>query len=305
MKALIVGEFRDGKTLPATYELVAFAAAVGAEAQMFIVGAEAEAPKFDGKLYLADAGTHGEFNPEAHKKLLLDAVEASKPDCVVFSHSYYGYDLAPRIAAALGAAQVSETVGFEGGSFIVPACNSKMRRKVKPETDVCVVTVQAGAYPAPEEPQGTPQVEKIDAEAVESRLEVTGYEKTEPGGADLTKAEVIVTAGRGVGKKENMEIVESLAKALGGEVGASRPVVDAGWADYNRQVGTSGQTVAPKLYIACGVSGAIQHLAGMKKSGFIVAINTDKDAPIGEVADVLAVADVKQLAPAIVEKIGK
>jgi electron transfer flavoprotein alpha subunit len=98
-------------------------------------------------------------------------------------------------------------------------------------------------------------------------------------------------------------MIAQLAKALGGEYGASRPVVDAGWADHNRQVGSTGQTVSPKLYVACGVSGAIQHLAGMKKSEFVIAINTDKDAPIGEVADVLAVADVKQLVPALTEKL--
>ncbi len=126
-----------------------------------------------------------------------------------------------------------------------------------------------------------------------------GYEAAEKGEVDLTRAEVIVSAGRGVGKPENVDVIAGLARAFGGELGASRPVVDAGWVDHSRQVGTTGQTVAPKLYVACGISGAIQHLAGMKKSGFVVAINKDKDAPIGEVADVLVVADVLQLAPAL------
>ena len=112
-----------------------------------------------------------------------------------------------------------------------------------------------------------------------------------------------MSAGRGVGKPENVSIIEDLASALGGDYGASRPVVDSEWVEHNRQVGTTGQTVAPKLYVACGISGAIQHLAGMKKSEFIVAVNTDKDAPIGEVADVLVVADLKQFIPALTEKI--
>ena len=120
------------------------------------------------------------------------------------------------------------------------------------------------------------------------------YEEAEAGGVDLSKSEVIVSAGRGVGKPENVAIIEDLAKALGGDYGASRPVVDSEWADHTRQVGTTGQTVSPKLYVACGISGAIQHLAGMKKSEFVVAINTDRDAPIGEVADVLVVADLKE-----------
>ncbi len=125
----------------------------------------------------------------------------------------------------------------------------------------------------------------------------------EPGGVDLGKAEIIVSAGRGIGKPENVEIVADLAQKLGGEYGASRPVVDSEWVDHNRQVGTTGQTVSPKLYVACGISGAIQHLAGMKKSEFVVAINTDRDAPIGEVADVLVVADLKEFIPVLTEKL--
>jgi electron transfer flavoprotein alpha subunit len=132
-----------------------------------------------------------------------------------------------------------------------------------------------------------------------------GYEAAEAKGVDLAKAEVIVSAGRGVGKMENVQVIAALARALGGELGASRPVVDGGWVEHSHQVGTTGQTVSPKLYIACGISGAIQHLAGMKKSGFIVAINKDKDAPIGEVADVLVVADVMQFVPALTAKLAK
>jgi electron transfer flavoprotein alpha subunit len=116
---------------------------------------------------------------------------------------------------------------------------------------------------------------------------------------------VIVTAGRGIGKKDNVPVIAALAKALGGELGASRPVVDAGWVEHSHQVGTTGQTVSPKLYVACGVSGAIQHLAGMKKSDFIIAINKDKDAPIGEIADVLVVADVLQFVPKLTAKLAR
>jgi electron transfer flavoprotein alpha subunit len=137
------------------------------------------------------------------------------------------------------------------------------------------------------------------------RVEFLGYEPAEEKGVDLAKAEVIVSAGRGIGKKDNVPVIAALAKALGGELGASRPVVDAEWVAHDHQVGTTGQTVAPKLYVACGISGAIQHLAGMKKSDFIIAINKDKDAPIGEVADVLVVADVMQFVPALTAKLAK
>jgi electron transfer flavoprotein alpha subunit len=145
-------------------------------------------------------------------------------------------------------------------------------------------------------------VEKLAA-AGEKRIDFLGYEQAESGGVDLSKASVIVSAGRGVGKPENVQMVADLAKALGGEYGASRPVVDSEWVEHNRQVGTTGQTVAPKLYVACGISGAVQHLAGMKKSEFVLAVNTDADAPIGEVADVLVVADLKQFVPALTEKL--
>lgn len=302
MKALLVGEYREGKLLASSYELVAFAQKLGAEMALFVVGSDSQLPKFDGKVYLADAAQAGEYNPDLHKQLLLEVIAKEQPDTVVFSHSSYGWDLAPRVAAALKLAQVSEVVDVVDGAFIVPACNSKLRRSIKPKTARCIVTLQAGAFNLAGEPAGTPTVEKV-ATTGAARTEFGGYEVAEKGGVDLTKAQIIVSAGRGVGKKENVEIIAKLAAAFGGELGASRPVVDSGWVEHSRQVGTTGQTVSPKLYVACGISGAIQHLAGMKKSDFLVAINKDKDAPIGEVADVLVVADVLQLAPVLVERL--
>ncbi len=186
--------------------------------------------------------------------------------------------------------------------MVVPVCNAKLRRDVRVKTGKTVVTLQAGAFGLAELPSATPTVEKVTAGSG-GKIEFTGYEQAESGGVDLGKAKIIVSAGRGIGKPENVAMIADLAKALGGEYGASRPVVDSEWVEHNRQVGTTGQTVAPKLYVACGISGAIQHLAGMKKSEFIVAVNTDKDAPIGDVADVLVVADLKQFVPALTEKI--
>jgi electron transfer flavoprotein alpha subunit len=302
MKALLVGEYREGKILGSSYELVAFARKIGAEAAMFLVGGAGQHPAFDGKLFLADAAQVGEYNPDAHKRLLLQVIEKEKPELVVLSHSSYGWDMAPRLALALQAAQVSEVIDWQEGAYVVPACNSKLRRQVRSQTEVTVVTLQSGAFSLSGDPSGTPDVEMLSGDAG-GGLEFVGYEVGEKGGVDLTKAEIIVSAGRGVGKKENVEVISNLARVLGGELGASRPVVDAGWADHSRQVGTTGQTVSPKLYVACGISGAIQHLAGMKKSGFVVAINKDKDAPINEVADVLIVADVLQFAPVLTEKL--
>jgi electron transfer flavoprotein alpha subunit len=302
MKVLLVAEYRDGRLLNSSSELIRFAETLGAESAMVLVGSESALPAYDGTLYLADAARVGEFNPSVHKRLILDVVAREQPRMVVLPHSSYGWDLAPRLAVALNAAQVSEVVELKDGELVVPACNAKLRRQVKPATAVSVVTLQAGAFTPVGEPSGAPDVIRIEG-AGGGDLRFLGYEASEAAGVDLGKAEVIVSAGRGIGKPENLALIESLAKALKGEYGASRPVVDAEWAAHSRQVGTTGQTVSPKLYIACGISGAIQHLAGMKKSGFVLAINTDKDAPIGEIADVLAVADLKQLVPILTGKL--
>jgi electron transfer flavoprotein alpha subunit len=269
---------------------------------MFMVGSKDALPDFDGTLYLADAGAHGDFNPSVHRALLTEVVEKEQPDIIVLSHSSYGWDLAPRLACALKLPQISEVVEFKDSMPVVPVCNAKMRRTVKPNNDRYIVTLQAGAFTATEPGGATPEVVDIGGE-YSADVTFQGYEAAESGGIDLSKAEVIVSAGRGIGKPENIELISNLAKKLGGEYGASRPVVDSEWAEHNRQVGTTGQTVSPKLYIACGISGAIQHLAGMKKSEFVVAINTDKDAPINEVADVLVVADLKKFIPALLEKL--
>jgi electron transfer flavoprotein alpha subunit len=302
MKTLLVAEYREGKLQSSAGDLMAFAKKLGAESAMFLVGSENDLPKFEGTIYLADVKACGEYNPAVHKQLLLDTIAKVKPDMVVFSHSSSGWDLAPRVAFALQAAQVSEVVDIVDGVPVAPVCNSKLRRKVQPKTAITVLTLQAGAFNLAEEPTGTPTIEKISTTATD-KLQFGGYEQAEKGGVDLTKAQVIVSAGRGIGKPENIAMIAKLAQALKGEYGASRPVVDSEWAEHNRQVGTTGQTVSPKLYVACGISGAIQHLAGMKKSEFVVAINTDKDAPIGEVADVLVVADLKVFVPMLTEKI--
>ncbi len=305
MKALLVCEYREGKLLASSYELIAFADKLGADKVMVLIGKEAEAPRVNAKVYMAEAAKYGEYNPDLHKRIVLEASKREDPDYVVFLHSSYGWDLAPRVAAALRAGQVSEITGINEGKFEVGLCNSKLRRIVTPRTDKMVLTIQEGAFSVIGEPQGIAQLEKIDLTDSVSPQEFVGYEPAQKKEVDLTRAEVIVSAGRGIGKKENLAIVAALAKALGGELGASRPVVDAGWVEHSHQVGTTGQIVAPKLYVACGISGAIQHVAGMKKSVFVVAINKDRDAPIGEVADVLVVADVMQFVPALTAKLQK
>ena len=156
MKILLVAEYRDGKLLGSVNELIAFAVKMGAESAMFLVGSDSALPAYSGILYLADAAACGEFNPDVHKQLLLDVATREQPDMIAFSHSSYGWDLAPRIACALKAAQVSEVVDVEGGALIVPVCNAKLRRTVTPKTSQTVVTLQAGAFGLTDVPTGSP-----------------------------------------------------------------------------------------------------------------------------------------------------
>ena len=303
MKALLVCEYRDGKFLDVSYELLAFADQIGAESSLLLIGTEDDLPQFNGKVYLADVARYGEYNPDRHKQLILEAVDKENPDCIVFLHSSYGWDLAPRVAVSLKAAQVSEVVAITDGVYEVGCCNAKLRRSIAIKSAKTVVTIQAGAFTPQVVSQGRPDVTRLDVTDAAVLIEFAGYEAAEEKTVNLGKAEIIVSAGRGVGKKENISVIAGLAKALGGELGASRPVVDAGWVDHSHQVGTTGQVVSPKLYVACGISGAIQHVAGMKKADFVVAINKDRDAPIGEVADVLVVADVMQFVPALMARL--
>jgi electron transfer flavoprotein alpha subunit len=302
MKLLLVCEYRQGKLLDGAYELLGFADRLNAERAVVTIAAEASVPKCSAVVYLADAERVGEYNPDAHKRIVLAAAEKEQPDAIVFSHTAYGWDMAPRVAASLKAALISEVVATTEGGFEVPCFNSKMRRIIRPNTSRIVLTLQAGAF-APAAAEGAPMIEHVEIDSAPGRIELSGYEPAPKKDIDLGRAEVIVSVGRGVGKKENIPVVAELAKELGGELGATRPVVDAGWLEYSHQVGSTGQIVAPKLYVACGISGAIQHLAGMKRSDFIVAINKDKEAPIASIADVLVVADVMQFVPALTSRL--
>jgi electron transfer flavoprotein alpha subunit len=303
MKTLLIGESREGRLLNATYELFGASEKLKSEPILFLAGTEAGLPSYAGTLYLADAKKYGEYNPDLHKNMILQVVEKENPDYVVFLHSSYGRDLAPRIAASLRIGQVSEVVDIVDGTFELTCCNARMHRSVRVSTPRAVVTIQPGAF-SPIRPGGTPLIQAMLTDALSS-IEFAGYEPAGPEQIDLGKAGIIISAGRGIGTKENTALIWNLARILGGEVGASRPVVDAGWIEHSRQIGSTGQTVSPELYIACGISGAIQHLAGIKNSGYIVAINKDRDAPIGEIADALVVADVTQFLPALTERVTK
>jgi electron transfer flavoprotein alpha subunit len=245
------------------------------------------------------------YTAEASAAAIKAAIQACGADLILVSNTPTGWDVAPRIAAALDAAFVSDcfqvSAGADGLVFKRRVFNGKLDAKITTKSEKVVATVQPGAR-APFAGASEGSVEKlsvaIDPAAFRSRF--VEIKKSEAKGVDLSKASIIVSGGRGVGAPDKFpEVIKPLADALGGAMGASRPVVDAGWLPHEYQVGSSGQVVSPKLYIACGISGAIQHLVGMKTSNYIIAINKDPDAPIFEVANLGVVADLFEIVPAL------
>ena len=162
MKLLLVAEYREGIVRDRLIDLIGFAEKLGGEHVMFMVGRDADLPLYGGVLYLADADRHGEYNPDVHKLLLLEVIAKEQPDMVVFSHSSYGWDLAPRVAYALKAAQISEVVNYADGTFVVPVCNGKLRMDVRAKTGITVVTIQAGAFRIAQPLDGSPLIKKLD-----------------------------------------------------------------------------------------------------------------------------------------------
>ncbi len=289
----IVAQHREGKLHRMTLEAVAagqaLAKATSGEVEAVVLGgAEAAAAVAaelrDCALAAVRVAAHdglAAYTPGAYVGALAAAVGAESPEFVLFPHTYQSVEYVPRLAQALGAALVPEAVGFElsDGRLVWrrPVLTGKLQSRVAVRGDgPALVSLQSGAFAADAVEKGgapAPLIE-LEVEAVADR-EVLGVEEAGEQQVDLSQAPVIVAVGRGIGKQENLEIVRELAAALGAEIGASRPVIDSGWLERERQIGSSGQTVAPKLYVAVGISGAIQHLAGMKDSKVIVAINKD------------------------------
>ncbi len=316
---LIVTEIQKGQIREASYELAAFAqqiaAAGGRDVKSLVMGqgiegqAEEFSKKGGGTVYAADHELLANYSAETASAAIRAAVEASGADLVLISNTPTGWDVAPRVGAALDAAFVSDafSVDLEDGnvSFMRRVFNGKLDAKISTTGGTVVATMQPGAT-SPFDAATDGSVEKlevsVDAGALRSKF--VEIKVAEAKGVDLSKASVIVSGGRGVGDPEKFpEVIQPLADALGGAMGASRPVVDAGWLPHEYQVGSSGQVVSPKLYIAAGISGAIQHLVGMKSSNFIVAINKDPDAPIFEVANLGVVADLFEIVPALTEAV--
>ncbi len=254
------------------------------------------------------------YTADGFVQALSGLIEKTKPRYVLLPHTYQTRDFVPQLAASLDRPLVTDCVGVKSAdgqtAFVRLLFQGKIAADVAPQGDPpYLVTFQIGAFRADQAAKGpspapiTPVDVPIDQAAIRQRPEAPFRGAKQA--VDLSQAERIVAVGRGIKDKDNVALVEKLAQALEAEIGASRPICDAGWLPMERQVGSSGQTVAPKLYLALGISGAIQHLVGMKGSRTIVAVNKDAEAPIFEVADYGVVGDLFEIVPALISELGQ
>ena len=264
------------------------------------------------KAYTVEHQLLGAYTADGYTAALDQLIRKVSPDIVLFPHTYQVRDFAPKVATRFGQVLISDTIGFrvDGGApvFARQLFQGKLNADVKASGPApYFASVQAGAFRADQLETGTASVETLAPDLSADKIRAKPLEpfRESTRAVDLTAADIIVSVGRGIKEKDNIPIVEELAKALGAELAASRPICDSGWLPMERQVGSSGQTVSPKVYMAVGISGAIQHLVGMKGAKTIVAINKDSNAPIFEVADYGIVGDLFEVVPALVEEVKK
>jgi len=248
------------------------------------------------------------FNPLFFLKALENIAKEESPDIIVFGHTYEARDWAPRLSARLDIPLISDCIGFKKQdelTFIRSIYQGKINSDSVVNNGAFIVSFQSGAFRVDELQSGSADIRQMTVDFSEASDSITPEEKFQEAeqAVDLTQAEVIISVGRGIGKEENIEMARELSKTLKGEIAASRPVVDAGWLESSRQVGSSGQTVSPKLYLALGISGAIQHVVGMKGSKNIVVINKDANAPLFEIADYGIVGDIFEIVPKLISVI--
>jgi electron transfer flavoprotein alpha subunit len=318
---LVVAEQQGGTLHRASWEAITAAQQVagGAPVEAIILGASVSAAAAElaqaavAAVHLAESPLLDPYTPDAYTAVLQSAVAALGPSHVVLPHTYRTRDFAPRLAARMDRPLISDCVGIATGSparFLRPVYQGKLVAEVAPEGEgPHCISVQIGAFRADAAARGTapapvkPIAVSIESSVVKQSAEPPFQETIQA--VDLSQAERIVAVGRGIKAQEHVALAERLASALGAQLAASRPICDSGWLPMERQVGSSGQTVAPKLYVALGISGAIQHVVGMKGSRTIVAINKDPDAPIFEIADYGIVGDLFEIVPAMIAELVK
>lgn len=316
-KVLIVAEHRDGKLKKSTFELVGASASAGNETHVAILGEGvaglvAEIASYGaGKVHVAENAALKLYNAEAYTNVLAEIVKTLSPDVVLASHTPTGRDFMPRLASRLNVGVASDCVSlaFEGTNIKVrrPVYSGKATAEVEfVGAGPRLATIRANALGVGK-PDASKSAETVAVSASAGELKTKTLEVVKGASArpDVTEAAIVVSGGRALKSADNFKLIEDLADVLGAAVGASRAAVDAGYRPHRDQVGQTGKVVSPALYIACGISGAIQHLAGMRSSKTIVAINTDPEAPIFQVADYGVVADIFTAVPALTEEFKK
>ncbi len=318
---LVVAETRNGKLHRASWEALAAAQHLAGEQPVEalvlghgIAGAATDlAGAAAGAVHVVDSPALEAYTPDGYVDAVTQAIDLLKPDYVVLAHTYQTRDFAPKLAARLDRALITDCVAVKPGAtptFSRPLFQGKLVAEVTAEGEFPhLVSIQIGAFRGDNAKRGAAvaPVKPLDVTVDTSKIR----EKPEPPfqearqAVDLSQAERIVAVGRGIKAQEHIALAEKLASALGAQMAASRPICDSGWLPMERQVGSSGQTVAPKLYLALGISGAIQHVVGMKGARTIVAINKDPDAPIFEIADYGIVGDLFEIVPALVAELQK
>jgi len=318
---LVVAEQRDEALNRASWEAIAAAQQMAGAWPIAVLALGASVGDVAKQLAQADVaevltGEHaalGQYTPDAFTMALKDVIDQKKPAVVLMAHTYQARDFAPMLAARLRVSLITDVIGISGdgasATFTRPMFQGKLTATVRATSSgPAIVTVQIGAFRADAvrrggSPSVSPVEIAIDTAAIRQQPEAPFQEAKQA--VDLSQAERIVAVGRGIKSQDNLPLAQNLAKAMGAEIAASRPICDSGWLPMERQVGSSGQTVAPRLYFALGISGAIQHLVGMKGSRTIVAINKDADAPIFEVADYGIVGDLFEIVPALTAELEK
>lgn len=325
MKILVVTEQRQGKWNNASFETLVAAQQIASTAagmiSAVVIGkgvaelADELARKNAAGVLLVEHDLLENYTPDGYSAALKQVIEAARPELVLFPHTYQVRDFAPKLAAMLGKGMVGDCVGVrsEGGKLVFV----RQMFQGKTVADVSFIgagpwfaSFQSGAFRADlltPHPSGKASVNavKVELKPEEIRTKPLELFKEAKSAVDLTQAPLIVAIGRGIKAPENIPQAEAVAKALGGEIAASRPICDEGWLPMERQIGSSGQTVAPKLYLALGISGAIQHVVGMKGARTVVAVNKDQNAPIFEIADYGVVGDIFEIMPALAEELQK
>ncbi len=322
MSILVIAEQRGGAWNRMSWETVAAAQQIGKElgqpVEAAVVGkgvallvGELAHKQFE-RVHAVEHDLLELYTPDGYTLALRQLIEKQRPYLTIFPHTYQVRDFVPKLATSLDRVLVSDAVGHRVESGRLTLIRQLFQGKISADVHFAgeppyFASMQAGAYRADQAVDGASPVETFAPAISASDIRTKPLElfRESQRAVDLTAAEIIVSVGRGIKEAENIPIVERLADALGAELAASRPICDNGWLPMERQVGSSGHTVAPKMYVAVGISGAIQHLVGMKGSKTIVAINKDANAPIFEVADYGIVGDLFQVVPALVEEILK